>query len=1228
MAGQGQDSEFELPQQSGSFHELSPRFQLLQIREAFERAWKAESPPGIRPFLKGLRSPLLEQAVSALVEDDHLFRREHRQVQSPDDYVEELPEFSAIIRGFLHQTPEHAPTAVGDDQFLESAWSSGQMIGPYKLLQQLGHGGMGDVWMAEQRAPVRRRVALKLIRVDRIGKKFISRFEAERQALALMDHQNIAKVLDAGTTQSGQPYFAMELIHGRPITDYCDENKLNVKARLALFMQACQAIQHAHQKGIIHRDIKPSNILVMQSDRNPQVKVIDFGLAKAFQASQQLTDKTLFTEFGQVLGTYQYMSPEQAEMNSLDVDTRSDVYSLGVLLYELLTGTTPLERQRIHELAFDRLMAVIREEEAPRPSRRLSSSGDSVSGISEHRQTDPRRLGAILKGDLDWIAMKALEKDRTRRYDSPIQMAEDVQRFLSSEAILARPPSAAYRLRKMVRKHRGAVITGVAFVILLIAGLVGTGFMWWKAERLAEDNSRLAANEGRARQIADQRTRDARVSAQLAEESATLARTNEEKALREQRIAESVREFLQDSLLRQASVYEQALSMSQPGNNGSARHDITVRELLDRAAAEFSPDVIADKFPGEPDVQCEILATISQAYQACDEHDIAVEYATAVREIRDQTRGRNDPETLAATVDLMFTCIAASRHPEAIDEMLRIVSTLESVLTAELSVPAGSGAGTTDDQQSGERTATPAVEAVIRAIERRVDPRRFILPRASGDVSDLFSAGWKIMVALPQLNRLFELAQELYGPEHHYTIFAQGITAVAYQALQQNEKAAEIYEDVLRKTAGRDDFDEMLLAGVRRILAVAYEDLQIKPRETLALIQEFHDVMERRAGPEHPLTLMSLLQLADARESVGDADGSLALYERVLQLQERQLGATHLHTMETRWDIGIGHLNADRFEQAIPVLQRHLEIERAQLGVDATDTLLTQYRLAQACHGAGDFEAAISLLENELELERAKVGADPENVSFTMHELAVVYRDDGQLERARELFEETLERRLVNPGPAHQDTLLTINTLARLYQQSDRPDAAISILEDALKNVDNRQLTAGCRSTLRSIYLEAGRVLALKDSVMDELAAVRDQTEADSLERAAALVAFGIELIELGAPSLAEPLIEEGLRIRERELPQDWLRYNAESLLGAVYTEQRRLNEAETLLLSGYHGIRETRKSIPARLRVIRQLEAVDRLVQFYESRADDRAVQRWRKQKSVIEAEPAGKTE
>jgi WD40 repeat protein/serine/threonine protein kinase len=418
-----------------------------------------------------------------------------------------------------------------------STETPGTVIGPYKLLQQIGEGGMGAVYMAEQTEPVRRRVALKIIKPGMDSRQVVARFEAERQALAMMDHQNIAKVLDAGYTGGrsqesgvrnqesgvskprtgqgsptpdpcllspdiGRPYFVMELVHGVPITQFCDDRHLTPRERLELFVPVCRAIQHAHQKGVIHRDIKPSNVLVTMHDDKPVPKVIDFGVAKAIE--QRLTERTMFTQFGALVGTFQYMSPEQAEMNAFGVDTRSDVYSLGVLLYELLTGTTPLGRERLRTAAMHELVRLIKEEEAPRPSVRLSSL-DHLPSVAAARRTEPGRLPKLVRGELDWIVMKCLEKDRRRRYETASGLARDVEHYLSDEPVEACPPTAGYRLRKFARKYRTPLWVAGAFVLLLVVGAVASTWQAIRAtvaEHAAESRKREAND---ARRQAEQR---------------------------------------------------------------------------------------------------------------------------------------------------------------------------------------------------------------------------------------------------------------------------------------------------------------------------------------------------------------------------------------------------------------------------------------------------------------------------------------------------------------------------------------------------------------------------------------------------------------------------------------------------------------------------------------------------------------------------------------------------
>ncbi|HEV3022647.1 MAG TPA: serine/threonine-protein kinase, partial [Pirellulales bacterium] len=439
----------------------------------------------------------------------------------------------------------------------------GSRIGPYKLLQFLGEGGMGVVYLAEQERPVKRRLALKVVKSGLDSGQVAARFEQERQALAMMDHPNIARIVDAGATERGSPFFAMELVKGIPLTRFCDQEHLTTRERLELFVPICQAVQHAHQKGIIHRDLKPSNVLVALYDGKPVPKIIDFGVAKATQ--QKLTERTMFTEAGSIVGTLEYMAPEQAELNNLDIDTRADVYSLGVLLYELLTGSPPFSAKQLRQAAHAEMLRMIREVEPPKPSTRLSESKESLASLAAQRRVEPARLTQAVRGELDWIVMKALEKDRTRRYDSAAALARDIERHLRDEPVEACPPSAGYRLRKFLRRHKGPVLAATLLALTVVVGFAGTALGLVEARRQREAADLARSNEAGERAKAE-RERDQKELARRAESEARRREAQradaEAQAKREAQlqrdVAVAVRSFLQHDLLRQADATEQA----------------------------------------------------------------------------------------------------------------------------------------------------------------------------------------------------------------------------------------------------------------------------------------------------------------------------------------------------------------------------------------------------------------------------------------------------------------------------------------------------------------------------------------------------------------------------------------------------------------------------------------------------------------------------------------------
>jgi serine/threonine protein kinase/tetratricopeptide (TPR) repeat protein len=648
------------------------------------------------------------------------------------------------------------PEGTAGWQTPETAESPGTVIGPYRLLEQIGEGGMGLVYVAEQERPIKRRVALKIIKPGMDSRQVVARFEAERQALALMDHPNIAQVFDGGTTETGRPYFVMELVKGVPITDFCDQRRFTARQRLELFIAVCQAVQHAHQKGIIHRDLKPSNVLVTLHDTVAVPKVIDFGIAKA--TTGPLTERTFFTHFAQMIGTPLYMSPEQAEMNSLDVDTRSDVYSLGVLLYELLTGTTPFESQALKEVGLDEMRRMIREEEPPAPSQRLHTlDAQAASTVSERRGVDGRRLMQMVRGELDWIAMKALEKDRNRRYESASAFAADVQRYLDYLPVLASPASTTYRLRKALRRHRGAALAGALIVLALLGGIIGTSWGLVRADRAWHAERQRAESERQAKEDAQ-------------------ARETEKQA---------VLEFVESALVKAAR---------PAGQEGGLGRDVSLRRALVAALPSVSQN-----FADQPLTEARLRRTLGLTFRYLGDEDIAAEQFEAARTLYAKHRGADHPDTLASANNLANSFAVLGRHADAI----RLREETLALRRDRLGADHPETLDSMNNLASSYDTMGRYDDALHLREETLARRRATLGPDHADTLASMNNLGVSYTVvgrhaeAVKLREETLELTKGKFGPDHLRVLPCMNNLAESYQALGRCGDALALYEKTL-----------------------------------------------------------------------------------------------------------------------------------------------------------------------------------------------------------------------------------------------------------------------------------------------------------------------------------------------------------------------------------------------------------------------------------------------
>jgi eukaryotic-like serine/threonine-protein kinase len=828
----------------------------------------------------------------------------------------------------------------------------------YKVREEIGEGGMGTVYLAEQLRPVRRCVALKLIKRGMDSRNVLARFESERQALALMEHPNIAHVLDAGTTADGCPFFVMELVKGVPITEFCDAHRLDLNGRLELLRQVCSAVQHAHQKGIIHRDLKPSNVLVESHDDRPVPKVIDFGLAKAI-SGMRLTEQSLFTAFGSVAGTPLYMAPEQASFNAVDIDTRADIYALGVILYELLTGSTPIARDSIRQSALDEMLRMIREVEPPAPSSRISTS-EALPTLASNRQVEPARLSRLVQGDLDWIAMKALAKERERRYASAVGLADDLERYLKHVPVSAGPPTAAYRLRKFARRNRVQVAAAGLVLLALALGVVGTTLGLIEARRRRQQAERGLAQVTKMNDILGTIFKDL--------DPRSIRKDGEQLSVvlgkRLDRATEEIEgEATGDPLAvarMQMTLGNSQLSLGHPN-----RAILLFAKARTTFAAELGPD--------HPETLAS-MNNLASGYAAAGRNDLALKLFEETLALRKARLGPDHPETLASMSNLASSCLAVGRNDLA-PELFR---------------------------------------EALASQKAKLGPDHPETLRSMNNLALSYAVAGQNDLALELREETLALQEAKLGRDHPETLASMGVLATSYAAAGRNDLALKLFEETLasqKAKLGRDHPETLRSMNNLAVshLAVGRNDLALKLFEELLALQK------AKLGPDHPETLMGMINLAESYADVGQDDLALKLFEESLALQKVKLGLDHPDTAACLEGQARCLANSGQLDRAGAILDQVIALFRKTQGEGHPGTFQARISRAEIDLARGRLDAAEEAGRVILEECRTGLGTDDRVTIAAGLALARMRQMRGDRDAAAALFRAALESARKNP---------------------------------------------------------------------------------------------------------------------------------------------------------------------------------------------------------------------
>jgi serine/threonine protein kinase/tetratricopeptide (TPR) repeat protein len=1065
--------------------------------------------------------------------------------------------------------------------------SIGALIaGRYRLRQEIGEGGMGTVYLADQIQPVKRQVALKLIKPGMDSRQILARFEGERQALALMDHPNIARVLDAGATDDGRPFFVMELVKGVPITEYCDGQRLGLAGRLAILRHVCAAVQHAHQKGVIHRDLKPSNILVESHDGVPVPKVIDFGLAKA-TSGVPLTEQSLHSAFGTVAGTPLYMAPEQATFDAIDIDTRADVYALGVVLYELLTGTTPITREQMKRSALDEMFRLIRESEPPTPSRRIGTS-EALPSLAALRQTEPARLGRFLKGDLDWITMKALARERQRRYETPSALARDIERFLNHEPVSAGPPTATYRVKKFVRRHRAAVTAASLVLLALVAGIVGTTLGLFEARRHEARALKAAAHESAARRAVQAEHAKAEARLQQLETANTILGS-----------------VFRDLNPREAEKHGKPLQA-------------VLGERLDEAAKQLEGESI-----GDPLTVARMQHTLGLSQLNLGHAQRALDLFTRAHDTFTRALGPDHRETLACRANLGMALFNAGRDAEAVAQWEQTLGRWKATLGPDdpetLSTTSSLAMGY---QRAGRvRESLELHEHVLARREAELGPDHPDTLAALIALATAYRDASRLADAIPLFEKALKVSEATLGPDHLDTVDTLTRLATCYQDAGRLPDATRLLErslEVRRAKLGRDHPETLVSLG---FLAGAFY-ASGRYSDAVPMFEQALELTRARHGPDHPDTLASMNNLAQGYTAAGRPADALPLLEEALARDRRLLGPDHPHTQITAFNLALRYLDLGRVEESLAMQKDVQERLTARLGADHPEAITSLKGLATTYSQTGKHDLALPLFERALELRRAKLGPDHPETLMALNDLAACLWSLRRLDRSVPLFEESLGRFRAVLGPAHPNTLITQANLGVNYKDAGRLDEALPLLESAYERTRGDPQFRWVAGQLMEAYVLAGpladdrraRAVSLVEGALTD---GRKMLPAGSAERAGLLAQAGLILLNCERPGDAEPPLRECLEIRERLLPDDWRTAYTRSTLGAALLALNRTDEAEPLLRSGYENMQKLLEKIPPPIRARRLVEGLDRLIAWAEAAGKPEEAETWKAEKA-----------